>query len=122
MMLTCTRAWRRSRVTSTPVTVTRPFTRGSFTPSVRNIATASRIASDTRSGRREFIEPQETGSRKQEWNCLVGGAGLLQRARYLFLAVTLDHVTDLDVIEVLDADAALVPFLDLLHVILEPSQ
>src|SRR5205807_2829376 len=55
--LTRTRAWPRSAVTSTAVTVTNP-TRGSRTLPVRNAATVWRIASATRSGRwlvRRFI-------------------------------------------------------------------
>src|SRR5690606_13493499 len=36
--------------------------------------------------------------------------------------VRLDHVTDLDVVEVLDADTALEPILDLVDVVLEATQ
>src|SRR6476646_5480858 len=99
MTLTNTLACRRSRVTSTPVTVTRPTTRGSFTDSARNVATSSRIASATRSGRRL---PGGI-ARSRLWR----GA---ERTRELFLAVALDHVADLDVVEVLDADTALEAF------------
>ena len=53
---------------------------------------------------------------------LPGGPGLLERPRDFFLAVALDHVADLDVVEVLDADAALVAFLHFLHVVLEAAQ
>src|SRR5687768_9061279 len=56
-MLTCPLPWRRSRVTSTPVTVTRPVTRGSSTPSARTMPTAPRFASAPRWGRR--FQPAE---------------------------------------------------------------
>ncbi len=45
-----------------------------------------------------------------------------KRARDLFLAVALDDVADLDVVEVLDADTALEAFADFLHVVLEATQ
>src|SRR5262249_54004008 len=43
----------------------------------------------------------------------------LERPLDLFHAERLDPVTDLQVVEVLDADAALEPFADLAHVVLE---
>src|SRR4051812_20176466 len=46
----------------------------------------------------------------------------LERPRHFFGAVVLDAVADLDVVEVLDADAALEAFADLAHVVLEATQ
>src|SRR5687767_10367507 len=45
-----------------------------------------------------------------------------ERARHLLLAITLDDVADLDVVEVLDADAALESFAHFLDVVLEPPE
>src|SRR5688572_20985188 len=45
-----------------------------------------------------------------------------QRPGDLLGAVALDHVADFDVVEVLDADAALVAFLHFLHVVLEAAE
>ena len=96
--LTNTLACRRSRRDlRRPVTVTRPMMRGSLTPSARNVATASRMASATRSGRRV------------SWGMsrLASARGRRERAGDLLGAVRLDHVVDLQVVEVLDSDAAL---------------
>src|SRR5205085_1788949 len=98
-------AWRRSAVTSTAVTVTKPTIRGSFAASVRKVATSARTASATRSARR-----------------VLRSGGRLECARYLFLAVALDHVADFDVVEILDADAALETFAHFLRVVLEPAE
>src|SRR5688572_8318108 len=51
-----------------------------------------------------------------------GGAGLHERPRHFFLAEAFDHVADLDVVEVLDADTTLVSLLHFFHVVLEAAQ
>src|SRR5512146_1267010 len=109
--LTYTLAWRRSRVTSTPVTVTSPVMRGSLASSARNVATSSRMASATRSARRFSFAMADSGRCRG-----------LERPRYLFGAVALDHIADLDVVEVLHADTALEALADLPHVVLEPLE
>src|SRR5476649_1318829 len=111
-MLTNTFACARSRDISTAVTVTRPTTRGSFTPPARNAAISSRTASPTRSGRRVSRGMNNSLARR--------GRG--ERARDRFLAIALEQIADLDVVEVLDADAALEPVLHFLHVVLEAAE
>src|ERR1041385_6295306 len=111
MTLTKTFACRRSRVTSTPVTVTKLVMRGSFASSARKVATTSRMAAATRSPRRCSVAM--AGS---------GGRGRRERARDLFGAIALDDVAHLDVVEVLDRDTALEAFAHLANVILEPLE
>src|SRR5690349_829655 len=48
--------------------------------------------------------------------------GRLERARHLLGAIALDDVADLEVVEVLDADAALESFAHLTHVLLEATE
>ena len=109
MTLTNTLACRRSRVTSTPVTVTSPVMRGSFASSARNVATSSRMASATRSERRCSVAMHAL--RTSTW--------IQACARPIPGAIALDDVADLDVVEVLDADTALEPFAHFAHVVLE---
>src|SRR5215207_4042343 len=90
---------------STPVTVTKPTIRGSFADEARNVAISSRTASATRSARR-----------------LLRRCGRLERSRDLLLAIALDDVAHLDVVEVLDADTALETFAHFLHIVLEAAQ
>src|SRR5664279_746038 len=55
--------------------------------------------------------------------CLPGRTSVpLQRARDLLRAITLDAVADLQVVEVLDPDAALEALADLLRIVLEAAQ
>src|SRR6185437_5573613 len=110
--LTNTVACRRSRVTSAPVTVTSPATRGSLTSVARKVATSSRIASATRSGRRFSLAI--CGLRR--------GDGRLEGSRELLGAVALDDVADLEVVEVLHADATLESFPHFASVVLEPLE
>src|ERR1700712_1925208 len=51
-----------------------------------------------------------------------GGGRRGQRPRDLLRAIALDHVADLDVVEVLDADTALEAFAHFLDVVLEAAQ
>src|SRR3954465_8409604 len=113
MMLTKTLAFRRSRVTSTPAPGTMPVRRGSFTSSARNVATSSRMASATRSARRCAPPPCSLGMPVSSRGRRIEGA------RHFLGAVALDDVAALDVVEVLDADAAFEAFAHLAHVVLE---
>src|SRR5689334_15977500 len=90
---------------SAPVTVTKPTKRGSFARSVRKVAISSRTASATRSARL----PLRRGGRRE-------------RTSYLFLSIALDHVADLEIIEVLDTDTALESFANFANVVLEASE
>src|SRR2546423_3600677 len=81
--------------------------RGSFADSVRNVATSTRTASATRSARRVLRRgPGRRG----------------QRARHLLLAVALEDIANLNVIEILDADSALESLADFLDIILEAAK
>ena len=129
--LTNTLAWRRSRVTSTPVTVTRPTMRGSFTSfgEERRDLLADRLGDAVGA-----MMVRRHGS--PERRC--GGPGALacpapavprsalrsrfERPRDFLGAIALDDVADLDVVEVLDADTALEPFAHFAHVVLEAAQ
>ena len=51
-----------------------------------------------------------------------GRRGGFKRAREFLGAITLDDVADLDVVEILDTDAALEAFANLAHVVLEPLE
>src|SRR5687767_2244219 len=81
--------------------------RGSFAESVRNVATSTRIASATRSDLRVL---RRRARRRR------------QGARNLLLPVALEHIPNLQIFEVLDANTALESFADFLHVVLEPAQ
>src|SRR5947207_2100311 len=81
--------------------------RGSFADSVRKVATSTRTASAMRSARRVL---RRSARRRSE------------SASYLLLPVALEDVADFDVVEVLDADAALESFAHFLHVVLEASE
>src|ERR1051325_9418257 len=105
--LAYTRGWRRSGVTSAPVTVTKPTIRGSFADSVRKVATSTRTASATRSARRVL-------RRRASRRC--------QCASDLLLPVALEHVSDLEVVEVLDSNAALEAFAHFFDIVLEAAQ
>ena|SRR5439155_14903889 len=123
-MLTNTLACRRSRVTSTAVTVTRPMSRGSLAPERRNVATSSRIASATRSALRWFDvmlfrAASAADHRRSDARDSRRRRSVRQRARHLLRAEAFDHVVDLHVVEVLDADTAFEPLAHLAHVILE---
>src|SRR5688500_10634537 len=65
--------------------------------------------------------PERTRDAERGVGSGVGGARL-EGARDLLGTVALDHVADLEVVEVLDADAALEALLDLLHVVLEAAE
>src|SRR4051812_47341508 len=71
------------------------------------------MASDTRSDRRCAPPPCSLAMRPS------GRRRGIERARDRLGAIALDDVAHLDVIEVLDADAALEAFAHFLHVILE---
>src|SRR4051812_29785789 len=112
--LTNTFAWRRSRVTSQPVTVTSFETRGSFASLARNVATSSRMASATRSARRCSVmipRVHHLASGRRD--------GRLERPGDVLRAIALDDVTLLHVIEVLDLDTALEALAHFPHVVLE---
>src|SRR5262245_20401951 len=96
-----TRAVWRSGVTWTRVIVTNPIP-GSCTSRASNCPSSPRIWSATRSGR----EPCDN----------------LRRYGDAFLDERLDDVADLDVVVLLEADAALEPGLDLADVVLEATQ
>src|SRR5512143_1943953 len=82
--------------------------RGSLASSARNVATSSRMASATRSARRFSFAIADSACRRG-----------LERARDFLGAIALDDVADLDVVEVLDANAALEAFAHLAHVVLK---
>ena len=102
MMLTNTFAWRRSRVTSTPVTVTKP--RRADPSRLREERCDLARGSLQRRGRAAG-SPAMCRVSYDAWSASV------ERARHFLGAVALDDVADLDVVEVLDADTALVAFL-----------
>src|SRR6185503_20903297 len=113
--LTNTLACRKSRVTSQPVTVTSREMRGSLASFARNSATSSRMASARRSARREAPPPplRAPGMSRS------GGDRRLEGARDRLGAIALDHVANLDVVEVFHRDAALEAFAHLADVVLE---
>src|SRR5688500_3488249 len=81
--------------------------RGSFAESVRNVATSTRIAP----ARRSDLRVLRRSARRRS-----------QRARDLLLPVALEHIPNLQIVEVLDPDAALEPFAHFLDVVLEAAQ
>src|SRR4051812_6838542 len=48
--------------------------------------------------------------------------GRLEGARHLFSAIALDDITDLEIVEVLDADAALETLANFTHILLEATE
>src|SRR4051812_17439467 len=125
---TKTLAWRRSRDTSTAVTVTSPATRGSLTSFARKVAISSRIAAATRSERwwsgvtMNRSGDDDAQSRRAGLQRASGLLSGLEGARDFLGAEALESVADLDVVEVLDADTALEAFTDFLHIVLEATQ
>src|SRR5262245_48148342 len=85
--------------------------RGSLTSSARNVATSSRMASATRSARR-FSAGM----------IAVSGAGRAQSPGYLFGSIAFEDIANFDVVEVLDADAALETIAHLANVVLEAPE
>src|SRR5512142_700847 len=61
-------------------------------------------------------------SRERARDSRLSALGRLQRAGDFLGLVALDDVANLDVVEVLDANAALVPLRHFLHVVLEAAQ
>src|SRR4030042_459578 len=92
-----------SRSTSTPVTVRRPI-RGSATSRCSSVASSSRMRSPTRRARASLV---------------IRNASL---GRHLFGGVALDHVSDLEIGEALQSDAALEALADLADVFLLVSE
>src|SRR5687768_16689034 len=81
--------------------------RGSFAESVRKVATSTRIASATRSARRVLRRRA-----RRRGQC----------ASHLLLPVTLEHIADLDIVEILHTDTALEALADFLDIVLEASE
>jgi len=52
----------------------------------------------------------------------LGGSRRLEGARHFLDLVRLEEISDLDIVEVLDADTAFETFLDLADVLLEPLE
>ena len=109
MTLTQTLAWRRSGVVSTSVIVTNP-TRGSATSRAMIAPISCRRSSSTRSVRWLIDSPA------------AGAAQLAERAADRLRGEAFDDVALHDVVEVGEADAALVVLLDLADVVAEPAE
>src|SRR5450830_1550544 len=105
--------------------------RGSFTDSVRNVATSTRTASATRSARR-VLRRRALGASPSRCSHATRArdsrsrdckfTSTAQSPRHLLLFVAFEHVAHLDVVEVFDANSALESVAHFLDVVLEAAQ
>src|SRR5271154_3096191 len=112
--LTYTRAWLRSALVFTSVTVTNP-TRGSFSSPASASPNTWRIASSTRRIRPLLILSVQPSPEKDRRCPYSGGKLALLQARL----VCLEHVALMQVLEVCEHDPALKAARDLTHVVVE---